>query len=91
VVVLAGLWLVYPVLDLLGPSGAGVWSSTVVTACFTVLDLLAKVAYGFLTTVSSARVAEHDLAAGEVTGAPVTTESVPSGQGVVSPGDSGPR
>ncbi|GAA1430596.1 hypothetical protein GCM10009616_15580 [Microlunatus lacustris] len=56
------LWLLYPVVDLLGPSGAAVLGSTAATAAFTVLDLLAKVLFGVVTTLGSRRVATSDLA-----------------------------
>jgi bacteriorhodopsin len=59
--VLAGLWLLYPVITLLGPDGTGVWSATVATATITVLDLLAKVGYGLLATAGSKRIADADL------------------------------
>lgn len=77
--VLAVLWLLYPVIVLLGPHGTGVWSSTTETACITVVDLLAKVGYGLLFLAASERDADHDLEHGEVTPAVVSTHSVPSG------------
>ena len=77
-VVLAVLWLVYPVVDLLGNNGIQAVGALVTTAVLTVTDLLAKVAYGFLSTHGTSRVAEHDLAVGAIEPAPVSSEAVPS-------------
>lgn len=80
-VVLAVLWLLYPVIVLLGPDGAGIWSATTSTAWITVVDLLSKIGYGFLTTATTRKVADADLAKGEVSPALITTHSVPSHAG----------
>lgn len=79
--VLAVLWVLYPIIVLLGPDGTGVWSATVNTACITILDLLAKVAYGLLTTGTTEKVATADLAKGAVSPAMISTHGVPSGAG----------
>ena len=81
-VVLAVLWLLYPVVVLLGPDGTGVWSATTNTACLAVVDLLSKIGYGFLTTATTKKVADADLAKGEVSPALTTTHGVPSDAGV---------
>ena len=78
---LAVLWLIYPVLDLLGDSGLRVWGPTATSASITLLDLTAKIVYGFVILASARRVAEHDLRHGLVEPAPGSTESVPSGAG----------
>lgn len=75
---LTGLWLLYPIVDLLGDSGTKVWGPVVTTAVLTILDLLAKVVYGFLATAGTKKIAEHDLSSGLVEPAPVSTEAVPS-------------
>ena len=79
VVVLAVLWLGYPVVDLLGNNGIQAVGALLTTAVITVLDLAAKVGYGVLAIQGSHRVADHDLASGSVEPAPVSTEAVPSG------------
>lgn len=76
---LALLWLVYPVVDLLGENGLRVVGTVVTTAAFTVVDLAAKVVYGAVCVAGSREVADHDLATGAVEPAPVSTEAVPSG------------
>lgn len=81
VLVLAVLWLLYPVIVLLGPDGAGVWSATTNTACLAVVDLLSKIGYGFLTTATTKKVADADLASGDVSPALITTHGVPSHAG----------
>lgn len=85
VVVLAGLWLLYPVFDLLGANGLRVWGPVITTGAITVLDLVAKVGYGLLATAGTKKITDHDLASGLVEPAPVTTESVPSGASPDSP------
>lgn len=45
-VVLAGLWLAYPIVFLLGQEGLRLWSPVLDAVLYTCLDLLAKVAYG---------------------------------------------
>ncbi len=45
-VVLSAIWLAYPIVFLLGQEGARAWPPIVDAVLFTILDLLAKVAYG---------------------------------------------
>ena len=85
VVVLAALWLVYPVVVALGPEGAGVWESVVTTACLAVVDLLAKVGYGLLSIKDAKRITDADLEHGDVSPAAITTHGVPSGAGQTVP------
>lgn len=80
-VVLAVLWLLYPVVVLLGPDGTGVWTATTHTACLAVIDLLSKIGYGFLTTFTTKKVADADLAKGDVSPALISTHGVPSHAG----------
>jgi len=42
------LWLIYPVIWILGNTGFNLISSTVETASYTILDVVAKVGFGFL-------------------------------------------
>jgi len=76
--ILAGLWLAYPVIVLLGPHGTGIWSNVTETACITVVDLLAKVGYGLLFIAASKRDADGDLARGDVEPVPELTHPAPS-------------
>lgn len=85
VVVLAVLWLLYPIIVLLGPDGTGLWSATTNTAGLAVVDLLSKIGYGFLTTATTKKVADADLAKGEVSPALITTHGVPSSAGQTAP------
>jgi bacteriorhodopsin len=79
--VLGVLWLGYPVFVLLGPDGTGAWTSTTTTGCLAVLDLVAKVAYGFLAVEASRRAADGDLARHEVSPTLVSSHGVPSDAG----------
>lgn len=85
--VLAGLWLLYPVIVGLGPNGLEVWTPTTETACLTVLDLVAKIGYGLLFLAASRRDADGDLERGEVAPVLVSTHAVPSpaGSGPATP------
>ncbi len=79
VVILSVLWLIYPIVVILGPDGLEIWTATLATACITVLDLVAKVVYGFISMAGSRRITDADLARGDVSPAMVSTHSVPSG------------
>jgi bacteriorhodopsin len=45
-IALGAIWFAYPVVFLLGQEGLRLWSPVLDAACYTVLDLIAKVAYG---------------------------------------------
>ena len=77
--ILGVLWLLYPIFVIFGPDGVGYWSPTVATAAIVLLDLTAKVVYGFIAMGGSKRTADADLARGEVAPAMVSTHTVPSG------------
>lgn len=77
--ILSVLWLLYPIFVILGPDGVGVWSATLTTALIVILDLTAKVVYGFIAMGGSKRITDADLARGEVVPAMVSTHAVPSG------------
>jgi len=64
-VVLAVLWLIYPILFGLGPDGLGAWSPVTTTAGITILDLAAKIGYGFLASSGSKQAARRDLEVGQ--------------------------
>ena len=48
--ILSGLWIVYPVLWILGTEGVGAFSLTLEIVLFAAIDLTAKVAFGLLLT-----------------------------------------
>lgn len=79
VVILAVLWLLYPIFVILGPDGLGIWTATLSTAAIAILDLVAKVVYGFITMAGSKKAADGDLARHTVAPASLVSHSVPSG------------
>lgn len=84
------LWLLYPVIVILGPDGLEFWSATFATACITLLDLTAKVIYGFISMGGSKTITSSDVSRGEVSAAEISTHSVPSEApvpGAAMPGD----
>ena len=76
-----------------GPDGLGLWSPTLATAAIVVLDLTAKVVYGFIAMGGSRRATDGDLARGEASPASVSTHAIPSGRPVPAeaPGQPGSR
>ena len=77
--VLGVLWLLYPIVVVLGPDGLGRWSPVLATACITILDLVAKVGYGLLSAAGSKVITDGDLSRNEVEAAPAPIHAVPSG------------
>lgn len=63
--VLGTLWGIYPVVVALGPDGAGVLGARATTGWITVLDLVAKVAYGVAASLATSKITTDDLARGE--------------------------
>jgi len=61
---LSVIWFVYPVILLVDPEGLNLIGPTASVALFAIVDLLAKVGYGLLTTFRHARIADADLAEG---------------------------
>ncbi len=61
--VLSLVWLAYPVVFLVGQEGLRLWSPGADAVCFTILDLVAKVAYG-LWAVSLAKKSAGALESG---------------------------
>ncbi len=47
------LWFCYPIVWILGEEGLGIVNVAVETACYAILDLCAKVGYGFILTSTS--------------------------------------
>lgn len=76
--VLGILWLLYPIVVVLGPDGLGTWSPVLATACITVLDLVAKVGYGFMAAAGSKVITDDDLRRNLVQPAPEAVHAVPS-------------
>lgn len=67
--VLTVLWLIYPVLWVLGTEGLGIISSTVEVLVFAIIDVCAKVGFGLIVVIG---VKAH----------PIRAEAAPRGQGV---------
>lgn len=80
--ILSILWLLYPIVVILGPDGLGYWSATLATALITIIDLVAKVAYGFLSALGSKKATDGDLLRNETSVAAIKTHTVPSGRPV---------
>lgn len=78
--ILGILWLIYPIVVILGPDGLKLWSATLTTACITVLDLVAKVGYGFIAAQGSRLAADGDLVRKQVEQVPIMSSAVPSGR-----------
>ena len=77
--VLGVLWLLYPIVVVLGPDGLGSWSPVLATACITILDLVAKVGYGFMAAAGSKAITDADLRATQAVPVPQPVHAVPSG------------
>lgn len=60
--VLSGLWSLYPVAFLLGPSGFGLWGALGALIVFTILDVAAITAYGLLVALEDDFLASHEPA-----------------------------
>jgi len=72
--ILSVLWLIYPLVLLLSPDGLYAIGDTVAVVCILILDILAKVVYGFMSTASDTKITNRDLS--EVYTAPVTARTV---------------
>ena len=63
--ILSVVWLVYPLILAVSPDGLGVIGTTLGVALIAIIDLIAKVVYGLMTTLSMTRlVGEEDVATG---------------------------
>ncbi len=58
--ILSVLWLIYPIIIAFDTDGLGVISSTAGVALIAIIDLMSKVAYGFLSVSSMSRVVSHE-------------------------------
>ena len=72
---LSVLWLIYPFVLAVAPDGLNVLSDSLSVLSIAVLDVLSKVAYGFLTVASDKSVTDRDL---QETPAPQTTARQPA-------------
>ena len=61
-VILSVVWLVYPVVLALAPDGAHIIGDTAAVLSIAVLDVVAKVVYGFMAVASDAKATDRDLA-----------------------------
>ena len=68
--ILSVVWLVYPVILAVAPDGAGIVSDAFSVLVIAVLDVVAKVIYGFMSVMSDAKTTDRDLA--ETSGRPVS-------------------
>lgn len=69
-IILSVVWLVYPVILAVAPDGLGLVSDATSVLVIAVLDVVAKVVYGFMATVSDTQATDRDLAEGTVKVAP---------------------
>ena len=58
---LSVLWLLYPVVLLVAPDGLNVISDPMSVLAISILDVLSKVAFGFLMVASDTRITDRDL------------------------------
>ncbi len=65
--ILSVLWLLYPVILFFAPDGLGVFGDAFSVFCIAVLDVVSKVVYGLMTTLSDAKMVDRDLAATRTT------------------------
>ncbi len=60
--ILSVLWLIYPIILFFSPDGLGTLGDAVSVFCIGLLDVVSKVAYGLMTTLSDTRTVDRDLA-----------------------------
>lgn len=73
--ILSVIWLIYPIVLLFDPEGLGVLGSTATVAIIAVIDVTAKVVYGYFSTVEHAATAKREARAGTLF---TTNVSVPA-------------
>ena len=64
-VFLSVIWLLYPLVLLVGTDGLQMVDPVLTTAGIAILDLVAKVVYGLMATIGRAKVVDRDLREGE--------------------------
>ena len=67
---LSVVWFAYPIVLLVGQDGLGLLDPVLALAAIAVLDLVAKVVYGLMATLQTAKHVDHELADGRRTAAP---------------------
>lgn len=63
--ILSVVWLVYPIILALAPDGLGIVSDATSVLVIAILDVIAKVAYGYMSVQSDTKATDKDLAEGE--------------------------
>ena len=63
--ILSVVWLVYPIILAVAPDGLGIVSDTTSVLVIAILDVVAKVAYGYMSVQSDTAATDKDLAEGE--------------------------
>ena len=59
--ILSVVWFIYPIVLLFDPEGLNLLGSTATVAIIAIIDLIAKVVYGYLSTVEHGKIADRDL------------------------------
>ncbi len=60
--ILTVLWFIYPIILFFAPDGLRVFSDAFSVFCIAVLDVVSKVVYGLMTTLSDTKTVDRDLA-----------------------------
>ncbi len=63
--ILSLVWLVYPIILAVAPDGLGIVSDATSVLLIAILDVIAKVAYGYMSVKSDTAATDRDLAEGE--------------------------
>ena len=63
--ILSVVWLIYPIVLAVAPDGAGIVSDATSVLMIAVLDVIAKVVYGYMSVQSDTKATDRDLAEGE--------------------------
>ena len=59
--ILSVLWFIYPIILFFAPDGLRIFSDAFSVFCIAVLDVIAKVVYGLMTTMSDTKTVDRDL------------------------------
>ena len=63
--ILSLVWLIYPIILAVAPDGLGVVTDTISVLVIAILDVIAKVVYGYMSVQSDTAATDRDLAEGE--------------------------
>ena len=69
--ILSVVWLIYPIILAVAPDGLGIVDDTTSVLSIAVLDVVAKVVYGLMSTMSDTKATDRDLAEEHTTVAPI--------------------